>query len=940
MNIKTMVNRMNESRLIAGCRACLLAMITVVLFFGGCGEKVLSPDQMLAQAKQERDKGGHSAAVIHLKNLLQQSPDHPEARFLLGETYLDTGNLGLAEADLRKALDLGYDTTKVVPAFGKALLMQGKFQNVLDKVSLEGESDNTAQARILTLRGLAMFGLNRRAEGRQLLEQALAKQPDLSDALLALARLEAGEKKIAASTRLIERAIASTPKNAEAWMLKGDVSRLNADQAGAMAAYEKVVEINPRNIPAHLAIASLQIEAGKFDEAGKHIGEVRKLVPENPMALYMQALIEVRKRDFAAAREQILKVLKVAPKHTPSVLLAGAVESELGSHNLAQTYFGQALGQEPGNLYARKLMIASLAKTGRLQRALEVLQPGLKQAPEDPALLGLAGDLHLRNNEFAKAAQYFESAAKLDPKSAGARTGLAMSRLGIGETERAYADLEAAVQLDAGNYQADVVLVMSHLQRSNYDQALKAIASLEKKQPGNPLTYNLKASIYAARKDTAMARKLLERALELQPTYVPAAVNLAQIDLQEKNPKLARQRFEKILEKDRNNVQALLALANLAPRIGATPKEAIGWYERAVESSAGALQPQLLLARAYAREGEFKKALTLAETAQQANPDSAEVLDTLGKIQVAAGEKDKALATFRRLVTLQPASPLALFDLAGAQALRGDTAAATGTLKKALSLKPDFVDAQRALVELEIRAGRHSEALKIAQQVQKQAAKLPLGYALEGDVRMAEKNYAQAMKSYETAFGMGKSGVLLVKLHTASVMGGKRTEADARLAQWLEASPEDVGVRLYVADVGLRDKDYKRAIEQYEIVLRKQPENVLVLNNLSWAYQQVKDPRALATVERAYKLKPDSPEITDTLGWMLSEQGNTSRGVELLQKAVAAAPGAQLIRLHLAQTYLKMGDKAKARAELERIESTGTEFPEKADAMNLLKQLK
>ena len=147
-------------------------------------------------------------------------------------------------------------------------------------------------------------------------------------------------------------------------------------------------------------------------------------------------------------------------------------------------------------------------------------------------------------------------------------------------------------------------------------------------------------------------------------------------------------------------------------------------------------------------------------------------------------------------------------------------------------------------------------------------------------------------------------------------------------------------MRFYAADASLRDGNHKRAIEQYEFLLRKQPDNVVVLNNLAWAYQQTKDPRALETAERAYKLKPDSPDVADTLGWMLSEQGNTGRGAELLQKAVAAAPGAQVIRFHLAQTYLKMGDKAKARAELERIESTGTKFPQEAEAMSLLQQLK
>src|SRR4029079_37046 len=161
---------------------------------------------------------------------------------------------------------------------------------------------------------------------------------------------------------------------------------------------------------------------------------------------------------------------------------------------------------------------------------------------------------------------------KLDPKNAGARTGLAVSRLASGETDRALADLEAAADLDTEKYQADILLITSHLQRAQYDQALKATQSLEKKQPNNPLTYNLKAAIYLGKKDTASARKNLERALELQPTYFPAAMNLAQLDLAERNPQSARRRLEAILEKDKDSAQALLPLADLGPRTGARPK--------------------------------------------------------------------------------------------------------------------------------------------------------------------------------------------------------------------------------------------------------------------------------------------------------------------------------------------------------------------------------
>jgi len=919
--------------------ALATALLIVVLSSGGCGEKAGNVDRLIADARQERDKGSHNAAIIHLKNLLQKSPEHAEARYLLGVTYVDTGDFVSAEKELRRALELKYDPAKVIPPLGKSLLMTGALQKVLDEVRLEGDAGNAVQAEVLTLRALASIGLGRNREGRELLEQALARQPEFADALLGQARLAASEQKLDEAARLIERALASAPKSTDAWLMKGELSRIMADQKGAIAAYQKVLELSPHNIPARLGIASLQIDSGNFDEARKQVEQIRKAGPNNLTAHYLEGLIEFRRHNYPAARDAVLKVLKAAPDHMPSMLLAGAVEFALGSHGQAQSYLGRVINRVPDNLYARRLLIASLAKSGQVQRALEVLQPGLKRFPEDGVLLALAGEVYLQNNEYAKAAQYFEKAVKLDPKSAGARTGLGLSRLAAGEMDHALADLESASQLDTDQYQADILLVTSHLRRANYDQALKAMQTLEKKQPNNPLTYNLKAMIYAGKKDTATARKHLERALELQPAYVPAAANLAQLDLQEKNPQSARRRIEAILAKDKENVQALLTIANLGPRIGATQKEQIDWLERARKASPGSVQPLLMLARVYAQAGDARNALAAAQQAQAVSPDNFEVLDTLGAMQIAAGEKEQALVTYRRLAKLQPDSPVALYRLATAQVANADQAA-EGTLKEVLSLKPDFIDAQVALADLEVRAGRFPEAMKIARQVQKQTPKSPLGFVLEGDVLMAEKKFPQAAKAYETAYGIGKSGLLAIKMHAAYLQAGKPIEAETRLAQWLKQSPDDAVVRLYAADADLKSAKYQTAIEHYEWLQRKQPDNVLVLNNLAWAYQQVKDKRALETAERAYKLKPDSGAIADTLGWMLVEQGNTTRGLELLQKAVAAAPNAHEIRYHLAQAWLKAGDKSKARSELERLLASDAKFPQRAEAANLLKQLK
>jgi Tfp pilus assembly protein PilF len=70
-------------------------------------------------------------------------------------------------------------------------------------------------------------------------------------------------------------------------------------------------------------------------------------------------------------------------------------------------------------------------------------------------------------------------------------------------------------------------------------------------------------------------------------------------------------------------------------------------------------------------------------------------------------------------------------------------------------------------------------------------------------------------------------------------------------------------------------------------VVKRNPNNPAALNNLAWAYQQEKDPRALGTAEQAFKLAGDNPGVLDTLGWMLVEQGNTHAACRCCRKPAA-----------------------------------------------------
>jgi putative PEP-CTERM system TPR-repeat lipoprotein len=497
---------------------------------------------------------------------------------------------------------------------------------------------------------------------------------------------------------------------------------------------------------------------------------------------------------------------------------------------------------------------------------------------------------------------------------------------------------EDSIHFEISDEQNDVQKVRKLIADRHFDRALETVAALEAKRPGNVAIFNLRGAIYSASGDFANARKWYERALEVKPTSMVAAMNLAELDLREKNPDAARRRFQSILAIDQANAEAMLGLAGVAEATG-QESEYISWLNKSSKAAPRMPNPRVLLAKYYLQKNDLLRALTVAREGQIVSPDNPEVLDVLGTIELAARETDNAVATYSRLAGLLPDNPVAQYRLATAQAANSNIDAARSSLNKALTLKPDYLPAEILLASAELDAGRFREALKITQQIEEKHPESASGFALQGNVLMAQKQFAPALQAYERAFTINKTGLLMIKVHQALSAAGNLKEADARLRQWFKDQPNDVIARLYLAQTYLKARQNKQAIEQYQLLLQADPANIRALNDLAWLYQQEKDPRAVATAEQGYKLGPDDADIIDTLAWILVEQGNTTRGLELLQKAAQKAPASAEIRYHLAVALAKSGNKARARQELQDLLAKNHTFMQREAAQALLKQL-
>lgn len=915
----------------------ILSVLLVSGLLSGCGGQ--APDALLASAKEYLARQDTKAAIIQLKSALQKQPEMGEARFLLGRTLLDAGDPVPAEIELRKALDLKYSQAAVLPALTRALVLQGKGQRAIQEfASTElNEAAATADFKVALATAYAQQGAS--AKSSAALSEALVAVPDFGPALLLQARQRAGEGRFDEALALLDQILAKDPAAYEALGTKGELLFFaKGDADGALKLQRQALALRKDWMPAHASVIDILLSRRDTTAAKAELDALKKVLPNHPQTKYYEAQLAALSNDPKTAKEIAQQLLKVAPENVKVLLLAGAVEMQTGSLLQAESLLAKALQIAPEVARARRLLAQVYLRSGQSSKASATIAPLLEKPDVDANTLAMAGQIALQAGDAATAEGYFGRAAKLDPKDSRSRTALALAQFSKGNADAAYSQLQEIAATDSGTI-ADMAIISAKMRQRDFVGALKGIDGLERKEPNKPLASQLRGQVQLAQNDIAAARLSFAKALSTDPAYFPAAASLATLDVRDKKPEEARKHFDKLLAVDPKNVQALLAVAELRAQAGAGKEEIAGLLSNAIKLNPTAARPRLLLVELGLRTKDNKAALTAAQDGVAALPESIELLDALGRAQLASGDANQAISSFNKVAGLQPRAPQPQMRLADTHMSMKNSTAARESLKRALDITPKFLPAQRSLLILELSDGRPDAALAIARQVQAERPDEGFGYLFAGDVESFRKNWEAAATAYRAGLKRGASSELASKLYGVLLAPGKNPEAQAFAAAWVKDHPQDLAFRMNLGGIASARRDFAVAEDQFQAVVKAQPDNAIALNNLAWATHQLKKPGAVAYAEKANALRPGEPAFMDTLAVALGGAGQVAKGIELEKKAILLAPDRTGFRLNLAKLYLKAGDKNLAKNELDQLAKLGDKFADHVEVGELLRSL-
>jgi len=879
----------------------------------------------VASAQSHFDQGRYREASIELKNALRQDPEHAHARFLLGRILFERGDLAGATKELSRAHGLNpTDATAVWLA--EAKLQSGDAEGALTLVDGEGSTIDSTVNR-LTVKAAALSSLKRFDEAEAAYRQTLEIDPRRVEGHFGIAQVYVGRRDYVAAADKLDEIVIGKPDFSPGWMLRGEVALAKGDKQAAFVAFDKAVNLAPNTAPPLIARARAHLASGDLARAKVDSAAVQQIAENSPISHYLNSAVAFAEGDIDRANRSFTHLQRNFEGFPPAVLLGALIKHQKGAHGQADALLVRYISLQPENLEARRALASVRLANGQPRNAIEMLQSVLKVAPNDSASVRQMASAQLSMNQYEEAHATFRR----------------LTQIG---TEAEVRDAEMALKLlspptDASdpifsNAEVRRTLLKAVDRSSNSDPktAKKLLDGLD--VPESATVLALRGSVESELGNGEPARKLLTRALEIEPELASAIATFEMLDRREGRADEILPRLQTLLSARPKSEMLTLGIAQ---RMGIE-----GNREQATKflSERVTIAPQSVpISRAYVSALMLKKnfpaAADEAFRLSTIAPENPGVLVFAANALIDAQAADRAVEVATRVRDLVPNSPRSASLLAEAQAQSGAIDTARETLRAAMKKWPDQVGVAASLVKLEV-AQKNAAGVKTVTKAL--ARKRPNAAARLTATALAEMGQpGLAVEALERAFAKRPDQRLAVDLFSARRRAGRDEVAFAEMAKWLEANRDDRQELMSYATGLLESGKQGEAAAAYQSYLALEPNNPVALNNYAWLRHQSQRPDALDYAQRAYKAASGSPEIADTYGWMLVTYGKLKEGLDLLQSAREASPNSPGIQYHFAYALSKVGRKDEAKKILVNVLQGTASFTERAEAEQLMQEL-
>ena len=532
-------------------------------------------------------------------------------------------------------------------------------------------------AVLLRVRADMLAHLGEDGEAQAVYERLLQRNPTDAAVLVNLSSLAGRRKDYARARGLLLRAVKASPENvglvwrlvgvelASRWGTKPPEAKAEQGRMVLDAAARLLIEL-PENAALLRVRADVLAELGQDDEAQAVYEQLLQRSPSDAAVLANLSALAGRRKDYAHARELLLRAVTASPENVG--LVWRLVGVELANRGVTKPPVAKAeqskmvvdaaaclLKELPENAALLRVRADGLAKLGQDSEAQAVYEQLLQRDPSDAAVLVNLSSLAGRRKDYASAKELLLRAVKVAPENVelvSRLVGVEMESRGVTKPPEANAE-QGRMVLDVADSLLEELSENANLLRFRADaltdlgqdgEAQAVYERLLQRNPGDAEVLANLSSLAGRRKDYARAKELLLRAVKASPNNVELAGRLVGADL--------------------------------ASHGSAQPPDAEAEREKMVVDAADRLLKEL--------------------------PENAGLLRVRGDALAKLGRADEAQAVYEQLLQRNPSDAPVLANSASLASRRKDYARAKELLLRAVRASPKNEELVRRLVEAEL----------------------------------------------------------------------------------------------------------------------------------------------------------------------------------------------------------------------------------------------
>ncbi len=320
-------------------------------------------ENWVAMAVAEVGAKMRTEAQASLRRALELRPDYAEAHHNLGQLLVQMQQFGEGRRHLERALEL----------------RPGHLEDLIWSARANAEEGRTAPAQDLA-------------------ERAEALHPTDPRPLVLLATLAARAQDPTRAYDLLERALAIDPEHAHAHAELGKVLLALGQREEALLALRRACEFGPNLFEPHYNLGALLLADGLREAAlpaleqayrvgedpalrARLRGELAATLPIGGPADLNLAVIDVRRRDFAAAEAWVLRRLEADRDDVPALIVAAQSAEGLGRDAQALERLERALDLAPEAFQPRLELARYLERKGERSAAAQAYRAALARLP-------------------------------------------------------------------------------------------------------------------------------------------------------------------------------------------------------------------------------------------------------------------------------------------------------------------------------------------------------------------------------------------------------------------------------------------------------------------------------------------------------------------------------------------------------------------------------